>query len=254
MTEQGSSGGGGCAKALGIGCLGLVALLIVGSVLLWIKGPELLQWAGGKSIELFSTAVLEDSGLPAEEARAISEPLVELAERVKGGEVEVQRFDQLVRFLFHEPPYAFSLAILRGFEHRYARRQDWYDEAARSDNALAVNRFMRGLRDGAIDQASYGAVMQTLSVEQSEADGHKQVHIQLDKQLSREQVEEVVQRMRTAADQAGVDEGYRELDLPMLIRQAIDRGISAAAASDQGAGAASDGTPEAAPDPATSAP
>lgn len=203
-------------KVLGIGCLVLVALGIVGGILLFVFFESIARSAGSKVLETTAQAGLQQMHVPTEVAADVQDALKrELTDRIRNEELDVEQTIQVLAVVA-EDPVAGAIAV-EGFENRHIARSIPAEERGAAERT--TDRFTRALLD---DQVEQGVIEELLGIGVRQT-GENQYELKED--LTVEEVQRCLELMQQAADQAAVPDQSYDFDYDQLVGDALSEAV-----------------------------
>ena len=209
------SSGGGCLKALGIGCGVVVVLLIVAVVVVvW----NFKRWA----TNIGRTAIVqtvEASKLPVDQKRRIIARVDQVAEDYKAGRITDQQLGRVVEEIQQSPLLPLGAV--------YFARQQYIDPSGlpadeKEDARLQLERFARGVYEGTIKEEAIDEVVEPIS---KPGTGDQ---IELKERATDDEIRRMVAAAQRHADEAEVPVERFEVNVADELELAIDRALGRA--------------------------
>ncbi len=209
---------GGAGKAIGIGCLVIILVLVIGGVIVVKNIGKIGRAAGAKLATVAVEAVVNESPLPEAEKQAIMKPVHGLVAEFKAGDLSVEQLGTILSKLAEGPLP--ELIAMRTFEVLYIEKSSLND-ADKEVARVTVSRYAHGRATGKIEGAGFEDV-----IWEQTTDDEGETTMSLKETLTPEELQQCLTTMKTAADNAGIaDEKF-----PINIGGAIEQSIAEAKA------------------------
>ncbi len=224
----------GCTKQIGIGCLVLLIILLVGGTIIGLKFRSSVKEAGGfkawqnqKTAEFMDYIVqqsLSKMPLNDNEKASINKVVKRVSEKLLKGEIDERKSSDLVIAGYRSvlPEVFISLY----FQKQQIKKDDL-------EGIVAANRFANGLLQGKI---SPEAAMPVMNIILSNPEQVSQLHlahsgdkkdpsrdIRFRKELSPAEVQRAISEMNSAADKAGVHNARTDLNFTPLLENILQQ-------------------------------
>lgn len=210
-------------KYVGIGCLVVVLVVVIGGYVAYIKLKAGALGIAGKAVEIVAEAAME--GLPADEKAAAMAPVKAFTEKVSAGEVSAAQVMAVAK-QFAEGPAVTAIRV-RGFEAKHLEPSKLSDKE-KEVGKLNASRFVRGVVKDKIGKDKIKELNDILTeqVEQKQ-NGKTGTVTKLKATLTTEEIQKCLKLMKDAADKAKIKDKKYKNDLPAMIQKAIDAGMAA---------------------------
>jgi len=216
MSEGKKKGGAG--KVIGIGCLVIILVLVIGGIIIVKNIGKIGRAAGAKLATVAVEAVINESPLPAAEKQAIMKPIEGLVAEFKSGDLSVEQLGTILSKLAEGPLP--GLIAMRTFEVLYIEESSLND-ADKKAARVTVSRYAHGRATGKIEGAGFEDV-----IWEQTTDDEGDTTMSLKEELTSQELQQCLTTMKTAADDAGI----AEKEFPMDIGGAVERSIAEAKA------------------------
>ncbi len=215
MTEMEKSNSSGCWKAAGIGCLALV--LAGGLVGVWAyrNAGRLLRTGAAHMLDKGAEVMFEAMQLEAEDRQAAMAAIAELSEQVRTGELTMEQGGEILTALAEGPLP--MIVALRLFETTILEPSA-LDAETKAQGRVTVSRFAEGLVRGSIPPEKGEEALDAISVQ-------KEDRREMKPDLTTAELIGCLEIMKTAADEAGIEDRKFTYDLAEEIRKVIRRGL-----------------------------
>jgi len=205
------SGGKGCLK---VGCLVLVALVGIGSLVVIRYGRSIgAAWTRHTLVK-----AIDRSHLPAEEKPGVIAHVDAVTARFKTGQVSLADLGMVIGRVSRGPFFPMVDVLL--LDRNYVQLSG-LSEAERAEASQQVHRLARGLIDGAAPIEVVVKVQEPIVVlpEQPGAQPY------LKRRLTRSELEEVLRRVKAAADEAGVADRVEPVVIADEFGKQLEKGL-----------------------------
>jgi hypothetical protein len=222
---QGQQGGANVWKVLGIGCLVLMLLVVVGGGLgAWYvyKNAHRALAALGREM---AVQIIQDSGMSEEQQKAFVFQVDRLTNAVKEGRLGAKDFENFAT-RFAESPLL-PMALVEMAERQYLRSSGLSDEE-KAAGTNALNRFANGAFEKdengqrKIGKTDVDEVLDLITIRKTGGGKGGGEHRELKKSLTDEEVRALVARAKEKADAAGIPEEVPEVDPADEFRKLVD--------------------------------
>lgn len=222
---QRPQGGTNVWKVLGIGCLLLVLLTVVGGGLgAWYVYKNARRVLAELGREM-AVQVIQDAGMSKEQQKAFILQVDRLTNAVKEGQLGAKDFEMFAE-KFAESPLL-PMAVVGMAERQYIRNSGLSDEE-KAEGAKALNRFTNGAfeKDESgkrkISKAEVDEVLDLITIKKT-GDGENR---ELKKSLTDEEVRALIAKAKAKADAAGIPAEVPEIDPADEFRKLVDEILS----------------------------
>jgi len=213
--------GFGCLQLAGVGCLVIVALVVVLGIVLYFKAEDWARAAAAKFVEVAADEVMDEVGLSDEEKRSASGPVREFARKIRDGEASAEQIAAVVEE-FAEGK-AWAALLMRGFQTKYLDPSELSEEG-KAAGRVVVGRFTEGLLKESIPQERLEEISNIVTYKITGTDGQEQR--KLKESITADELKSCLAIMKDAADTGGVDNREFTHDIGEMIGQAIERGMA----------------------------
>lgn len=206
--------GKGCsttAKVFGIGCLTVVVLAIVVVVVVVMNFKKI----AATGVRAVIVEGINNSQLPEEQKTELIQQVDALAEEFKKNNISMEQFAAIAKELAEGP--ILPLGMFMVVDAKYVKPSGFSDEE-KEDAALQIQRFTRGVAEGAIPKETLQSSFRMLAV--TDANGNQQ----LKESLTDDELRTFIGQLKATADKAKIlDEPY-EVDIAAEFRKAVEQG------------------------------
>ena len=204
----------GMGKKAGIGCLGVVVVLIIAGVVVVKNFKSIGRSAGAKLATTAVEAVVDQSGLSGTEKAEIMKPVKELAKEFKNEELTLEELGSILSKVAEGSLP--TLLSMRSFEILYLEKSS-LDAAAKKAASVTVSRYAQGHVTAKIKDSDgiQGIIWENTTNAEGEATKS------LKEALTPEELQKCLAIMKKAADDAGIADKKFEIDIAGALRKSI---------------------------------
>ena len=204
----------GMGKKAGIGCLGVVVVLIIAGVVVVKNFKSIGCSAGAKLATAAVEVVVDQSGLSGAEKAEIMKPVKELAKEFKNEELTVKELGSILSKVAEGSLP--TLLSMRSFEILYLEKSS-LDAAAKKAASVTVSRYTQGHVTAKIKDSDgiQGIIWENTTNAEGEATKS------LKEALTPEELQKCLAIMKKAADDAGIADKKFEIDIAGALRKSI---------------------------------
>jgi len=177
------------------------------------KAPNLVA----RMIEASAETLFIQIELPETERGEAMAAVNSFTQDIRDGRVSLKQGMNVVQALDNKS--LLGAIIVRGFEAQYVKRSVLPDEEKEAAH-VTLTRFVHGTVEESIPQDTYNTIIDTISEKGDDQDTR-----QLKSSITTEELRAVLERMKTAADDAAIENREYAIDIAPLIRDAIERGM-----------------------------
>ena len=222
MSEQQSQTGGyGCLKIAGIGCLVVFILAVVGGVIVVMNFKSIASSAVSAAVK----AGINESELPAEQKQRVIKQVDRLTTAYKAGEISEEQLGSLMEKLAEGP--LFPLGMVYAFESEHITPSDM-TEAEKQAAKRSLQRVARGIYEESIDRDELEELLGLITTADGQGDR------QMKEQLTRQELDAFLAAAKDKADEAQVPDEPFEVDVATEIEQAVDQALGSASPAPPG--------------------
>jgi hypothetical protein len=210
MSEQEQqTGGRGWLKIAGIGCLVIVVLGIITTVVVVMNFKKIAT----STVVAMAKAGIDESELPAEQKIRINTQIDRVAKAYLDDRISEEQLSQIMETLQQTPLLMIGMVYV--FETQHLDTSDMTAEQKQTAKRT-LERFARGSFEETIDPEEFDAAISIISV--TDTDGSTQIK----DQLTRQELDRFLAALNTAADDAQVPDEPFEVDIATQIESAVD--------------------------------
>jgi len=204
----------GKGKKVGIGCLGVIVVLIISGVVVVKNIKNIGRSAGAKLATTAVEAIVGKSGLSEAEQTEIMKPIRELANEFKKEEITLDELGSILSKVANGSLP--TLLSMRSFEVLYLEKSS-LDAAAKNAASVTVSRYTQGHATAKINDSEgiQGIVWEKTT------DAAGKVTNSLKETLTPEELQKCLAIMQKAADDAGIADKKFEIDIAGALRKSI---------------------------------
>ena len=204
----------GKGKKVGIGCLGVIVVLIISGVVVVKNIKNIGRSAGAKLATTAVEAIVGKSGLSEAEQTEIMKPIRELANEFKKEEITLDELGSILSKVANGSLP--TLLSMRSFEVLYLEKSS-LDAAAKKAASVTVSRYTQGHATAKINDSEgiQGIVWEKTT------DAAGKVTNSLKETLTPEELQKCLAIMQKAADDAGIADKKFEIDIAGALRKSI---------------------------------
>jgi hypothetical protein len=204
----------GKGKKVGIGCLGVIVVLIIAGVVVVKNIKNIGRSAGAKLATTAVAAVVDKSGLSEAEKTEIMKPVKELAKEFKQEEITLDELGSILSKVANGSLP--TLLSMRSFEVLYLEKSS-LDAAAKKAASVTVSRYAQGHTTAKIKDSE--GIQGIIWEKTTNAAG--EVTNSLKETLAPEELQKCLDIMKKAADDAGIADKKFEIDIAGALRKSI---------------------------------
>lgn len=200
-----------------IGCLAVAAVSIVLIVLagVWVV-RNLRGWAADGGAQAIEQGI-DASDMPAAEKQDVKVQVDRVVDAFRQGRLSGEQLGRIMEKLADSP--LMSMFIVSAIDTHYFAKSGLSDEE-KAEGRKTLQRFVRGVIDGKIDQQAVDAVMAHI------ADRRPDGEWQLRNQVSDDELRAALQAAKLRADEAGIPEEPEVVDPSDEVKRIIDEAMA----------------------------
>ena len=213
MSEE-QKKGKGCsttAKVLGIGCFTVIVLAIV-VVVVVVMNFKKIAATGARAVIVEG---INNSQLPEEQKTELIQQVDALAGEFKENNISMEQFAAIAKELAEGP--ILPLGMFMMVDVKYVKPSGLSAEE-KEDAALQIQRFTRGVAEGAIPKETLQSSFGMLAV--TDTQGNQR----LKESLTDDELRAFIGQLKATADEAKVLNEPYEVDIAAEFRKAVERG------------------------------
>ena len=199
------------AKVIGIGCLTIVALVIVVGVIVAMNFKKI----AATGIRAAIVQTINSSQLPDEQKQELVRQVDNLAEEFKESKLSMEQLAAIAQELAEGP--ILPLGMFMMVNAKYVQPSGLSDDG-KADARLQIQRFTRGVAEDAIPRETLQDLFATLTV--ADDKGRQQLR----ESLTDDELKTFLGQLKSAADKAKVPHEPYEVDIAAEFRKAVAHG------------------------------
>ncbi len=216
MTEQKK---GGLGKVLGIGCLTIVVILVIGGIVVVKNISKIGRTMGAKAMESVAAQMISETGLSSEEQAEIMKPVRQLAKEIKAGDVSMEQMGAIMEEL--SAGALPGMIMAKTIEIKYVAPSGLTAEE-KTEAKRTLSRYSQASAKGvAAGDPETDALHKLIMVETTDSVGDQTTRMKA--KLSDTEVRQALALMKSSADRAKIANKTFEVDIGKALSDAIQR-------------------------------
>ena len=195
-------------KWLGIGCLGVLLFICIGSLVV----VQNVRKLGAFAIEKVVEASINDLDLPEEDAAEVRSSIGELTEAYKSGEIDSKELKDFASSIAEDPMLTIGLAV-HAIRHEGLRESD-LPAPEKAASARTCERFLRGLDEGKISQEDGEDVFDGFEAEMKDI---------IEQRLRTDELRELIDGLDRIVEERGIPDEPYSVDFGDHVQQQVDQ-------------------------------
>jgi NTP pyrophosphatase (non-canonical NTP hydrolase) len=204
----------GMATALLITIISILVVFVAAGVYA-VKNRQI--WIA-HGITAAMNAVINKSGIPAEEKSQVTEIIYEINENYQAGQLTTAELGLIFESVAKSP--ALIIGIVAQFEHSYVMPSN-LSSSEKLTAHIELNRLARGLSSNTIGWDH----VETIIAEISEQGEDGTYHLKDPQEVSDEEIREVLLAVKFAADKAGISQNKVGVDISDEFRKSVEKAL-----------------------------
>lgn len=202
-----------CLTGCMIALLVFVALIIIAGVVIWMNWRDWAASIGERAIG----EIIAEAQLPAAEQQQIKEQVGRVSAAFRSGQLSTGQLTKLIEKIGQSP--LMTSIVASAVNINYISKSGLSDEE-KAAATQTIRRFLRGVVDGKIDEASADVAMMYVAVRDSHGSW------KLKEQVTDNELREFLTAAKTAADKAQIPAEAHDFDPSDELKRIVDETLA----------------------------